>query len=542
MEGESDAHRDKENQEQGSEVKRDVPEEETEGAPDENGDEEEFGQDYDDDGEAAEKENKNMVKPEGSLISGKLDRPAGYVPTSKTMMEISKQGAQQSCFTKHLIPDKENAKSCACPMIKDWATVGEYPSPLKVSHSVNNFVSNHETVLVDIVAHSEHETVSREFARAGPREYIAFHPKTAKVCIVTCGGLCPGLNTVVREIFFTLYKRYGVEEIYGIPFGYQGFYSEKTPLRRLTKEIVNGIHYKGGTFLGSSRGGHDTNKIVDAIEKNGFRQVYIIGGDGSHRGALKIFEEVRRRGLKVAVIGVPKTIDNDIPLIDKSFGFDTAVEESQRAIRSGVVEAKCGINGIGLVKLMGRHAGWISVYATLSNRDVDFCLIPEIPFELDGPLGLYQTIYDCIKRKGNCVIVVAEGAGMNHMENEAEQQRDESGNVKMQDIGLFLKAGINRWFARNKIEVNLKYIDPTYMIRTVSPNAGDSLTCAILAQNAVHGAMAGFSGFSAGLINTHNVMIPIHTLVNTEKRTIDEDSRMWQRILDSTGQPSLRSH
>jgi len=445
--------------------------------------------------------------------------PEANLKSSKTMREIVVDD-QKDSYSKILVPGSDREAYGSCPMIRDWANVGEYPSPLQATGNVSNFVSNHETVLVDIVAHKENETVSREFVRAGPREFIAFHPKTVKACIVTCGGLCPGLNTVVREIFFTLEKRYGVEEIYGIPYGYKGFHSKKLQIRKLTKQLVDTIHYKGGTFLGSSRGGHDTQLITDCIEKYGFRHVYIIGGDGTHRGALKIYEEIRRRGLKVALVGVPKTIDNDVPLIDKSFGFDTAVEESQRAIRSAVVEAKSGIHGIGLVKLMGRHAGWICVYGTLSNRDVDICLVPEVPFELEGPRGLYQTIHDCIKAKGRCVIVVAEGAGMDHMQTSKEVERDPSGNIKLPDIGLFLKAGINAWFSYNKIEVNLKYIDPTYMIRTVPPNGGDSLTCAILAQNAVHGAMAGFSGFSAGLINTHNVLIPIETLNNTKPKTV----------------------
>ncbi|KAK4525750.1 hypothetical protein GAYE_SCF16G3659 [Galdieria yellowstonensis] len=433
------------------------------------------------------------------------------------------------------------------PKICSWAPCGTYPSPFKSNPERFNlglsFVSDEETVLVDIIGHVTQPTASREFLRAGPREFISFHPKSVKAAIVTCGGLCPGINSVVREIYNTLHHLYGVEEIYGIPFGYRGFYSPDLEYIRLTDHNVSSIHHQGGSYLGSSRGGFDLKKIVDAIEDNNFNQVYIIGGDGTQRGALKIHDEVVRRKLKVSVVGIPKTIDNDIALIDKSFGFDTAVEEAQRAIRSAVVESKSAQNGIGLVKLMGRSSGYIAMYATLASHDVDICLIPEVSFILEGSCGLLEYIRSLLKRKGHCVIVVAEGAGMDLLKDEVDMsKRDASGNIKMPDIGLFLKDRIIAWFTEQvRMEITLKYIDPTYMIRSIPANASDCLMCGLLAQSAVHSAMAGRGGFTIGVINTQYSIIPMHELSSRGRIKVDVNSRMWHRVLATTEQPDFRA-
>jgi len=286
-----------------------------------------------------------------------------------------------------------------------------------------------------------------------------------------------------------------------------------SPLPR-QEEIVSYVHHEGGSFLGSSRGGHDTQMIVDAIEDYGFNHVYIIGGDGTHRGAIKLHEEVMKRGLKVAIVGIPKTIDNDIALIDKSFGFDTAVEESQMAITSAEVEASSALNGIGLVKLMGRDAGHIAMQASLASRQVDLCLIPEVPFTLSGDRGILQHVKHLLATKGHCVIVVAEGAGMDLLKEQlAKSGTDASGNVKLPDIGLWLKEKIEGYFDEQDMETNLKYMNPMYMIRTVPANASDSLYCSELGVSAVHGAMSGYAGFTVGLINTRYVLIPMTEIV-----------------------------
>ncbi|KAL0290953.1 UNVERIFIED_CONTAM: ATP-dependent 6-phosphofructokinase [Sesamum calycinum] len=290
---------------------------------------------------------------------------------------------------------------------------------------------------------------------------VYFESDDVHACIVTCGGLCPGLNTVIREIVCGLHHMYGVKSVLGIDGGYRGFYSKNTI--PLTPNTVNDIHKRGGTVLGTSRGGHDTKKIVDSIQDRGINQVYIIGGDGTQKGAAVIFEEIRRRGLKVAVAGIPKTIDNDIPVIDKSFGFDSAVEEAERAITAAHVEATSIENGIGLVKLMGRYSGFIAMYATLASRDVDCCLIPESPFYLEGPGGLFEYIEKRLKENGHMVIVIAEGAGQELLSDSlrSANQQDASGNKLLQDVGLWISQRIKDHFSKQrKMAINLKYIDP----------------------------------------------------------------------------------
>ncbi|XP_002309230.3 ATP-dependent 6-phosphofructokinase 3 [Populus trichocarpa] len=402
------------------------------------------------------------------------------------------------------------------------------------------FVHVDDSVPQKIVVHKDSPR-GIHFRRAGPRQKVYFDSDEVHACIVTCGGLCPGLNTVIREIVYSLYHMYGVTTVLGIDGGYRGFYARNTIA--LTPKVVNDIHKRGGTILGTSRGGHDTSKIVDSIQDRGINQVYIIGGDGTQKGASVIFEEIRRRGLKVVVAGIPKTIDNDIPVIDKSFGFDTAVEEAQRAINAAHVEAESVENGIGLVKLMGRYSGFIAMYATLASRDVDCCLIPESPFYLDGKGGLFEYIEKQLKENGHMVIVIAEGAGQELLSEsmQSRNQQDASGNKLLQDVGLWISQGIKDYFSRQKtMAINLKYIDPTYMIRAVPSNASDNVYSTLLAQSAVHGAMAGYTGFTSGLVNGRQTYIPFYRIIEKQNKVVITD-RMWARLLSSTNQPSFMS-
>lgn len=403
------------------------------------------------------------------------------------------------------------------------------------------FVHDDDTVTQKVIAHKNGPR-GLHFRRAGPRQKVYFEPDEVHACIVTCGGLCPGLNTVIREIVCGLYHIYGVKKVLGIDGGYKGFYSRNTV--PLTPKVVNDIHKRGGTILGTSRGGHDTSKIVDSIQDRGINQVYIIGGDGTQKGASFIFEEIKRRGLKVAVAGIPKTIDNDIPVIDRSFGFDTAVEEAQRAINAAHVEAESGENGIGLVKVMGRYSGFIAMYATLASRDVDCCLIPESPFYLEGAGGLLEYIERRLKENGHMVIVIAEGAGQELLSEcmHSADKKDASGNKLLQDVGLWISQQIKEHFAKkkDKMIINLKYIDPTYMIRAVPSNASDNVYCTLLAQSAVHGAMAGYTGFTIGLVNGRHSYIPFYRITEKQNKVVITD-RMWARLLSSTNQPSFLS-
>ncbi|CAK9858490.1 unnamed protein product [Sphagnum jensenii] len=431
------------------------------------------------------------------------------------------------------------------PHLTDWLPdLPTYANPLKHNPAYSAvrqyFVENTDVVAKDVVVNLNTAGDGIHFRRAGPRDKIYFKPGEVKACIVTCGGLCPGLNTVIREIVCGLWTQYGVREIYGIHGGYRGFYSRNTT--DLSPKVVNDIHKRGGTVLGTSRGGHDTSKIVDSIEDRGINQVYIIGGDGTQRGANVIHEECKRRGLKVVVAGIPKTIDNDIEIIDKSFGFDTAVEEAQRAINAAHVEAESIQNGVGLVKLMGRYSGYIAMHATLASRDVDLCLIPEVPFYMDGPGGLLEFAKQRLRENGHMVIVVAEGAGQELMAESMgslDKLSDASGNRLLLDVGLWLCQHLKDHFVKEfKEPLNLKYIDPTYMIRAIPSNASDNVYCTLLAHSAIHGAMAGYCGFTVGPVNNRHCYIPISRVTATQ-RQVNIADRMWARLLSSTNQPDF---
>ncbi|CAI8615882.1 unnamed protein product [Vicia faba] len=378
------------------------------------------------------------------------------------------------------------------------------------------------------------------YRTAGPRNNVYFNPSDVRVAIVTCGGLCPGLNTVIRELVVGLWNLYGVRHIFGVTGGYRGFYSTQPVM--LDPSVVHNWHNKGGTLLQTSRGGFDLCKIVDAIQNRAFNQVYIIGGDGTMRGAVKIFNEIRERKLNIAVVGIPKTVDNDIGIIDRSFGFQTAVEMAQRAISAAHVEAESAVNGIGLVKLMGRSTGHIALHATLSSRDVDCCLIPELDFYLEGKGGLFEFLDQRLKENGHAVLVVAEGAGQDIIPrtDSQKEERDESGNLVFLDIGVWLKSELNKWWDREHPGelFTVKYIDPTYMIRAVHANATDNLYCTLLAHSAIHAVMAGYTGFVAGPINGNYAYIPLED-VACAKNPVNTRDHNWSWVRSVTNQPDF---
>jgi 6-phosphofructokinase 1 len=370
------------------------------------------------------------------------------------------------------------------------------------------------------------------FEKAGPRERIYFDPSKLKCGIVTCGGLCPGLNDVIRAIVMSLFHHYGVQSVFGFPYGYEGLSTRYGHMpMELTPKSVARIHQQGGTILGSSRGPQDVAEMVDTLERMNIGILFTLGGDGTLRGGQAIAEEAGKRGLKISVIGVPKTIDNDISYVQRSFGFETAVTESGAAITSAHTEATGARNGVGLVKLMGRESGFIAAFAALAYNDVNYCLIPEVPFTLEGFLKILEERLD---RKGHAVIVAGEGAGQDMMQRT--QERDASGNVRFGDIGLFLRDHINAHFKGLKKELNLKYIDPSYTIRSVPANAHDSAFCLLLGQNAVHAGMAGRTNMVVGDWGGEFTHVPIPMAVSRRKR-IDPDGWVWSTVLASTGQP-----
>ncbi|MDP2268920.1 MAG: ATP-dependent 6-phosphofructokinase, partial [Deltaproteobacteria bacterium] len=348
------------------------------------------------------------------------------------------------------------------------------PSPLNVSY----FTSDEKRILLNIYlkANENFKTSAgqpQSIEVAGPREKIYFDPAKSKAAIVTCGGLCPGINDVIRAIVMELYYRYGVENIIGFKYGFKGMMPRyRHEVKELTPELVKDIHTLGGSILGSSRGREDIGEMVDILKRMNVDMFFCIGGDGTMRAAELLAAEVTQRNLNMAVVGIPKTIDNDLNIIQRTFGFDTAISESMQVLQCAHIEATGAPNGIGLVKIMGRQSGHIAACAALAQSDVNLVLIPEVPFDLEGEKGLLQVIEGRLKEKGHCVILVAEGAGQELISQSSDPvERDPSGNPKLLDIGHFLKKKINAHFQEKGIEINLKYIDPSYTIRSVPANS-----------------------------------------------------------------------
>jgi len=367
---------------------------------------------------------------------------------------------------------------------------------------------------------------------AGPRPALFFEPSKLACGIVTCGGLCPGLNDVIREIVVSLHRHYGVKKVYGFRFGYEGLVRRMghEPLE-LTPDSVARIHESGGSILGSSRGPQDPAEMVAYVRELGIGILFAIGGDGTLRGAQKIGEEAARRGVTLGVIGVPKTIDNDISFVQRTFGFETAVTETKRATYAANAEAEAARNGIGLVKLMGRDSGFIAAYSALVNNQVNFCLVPEVPFTLEGFLSALQRR---LERRGHAVIVVAEGAGQDLMAKDGGV--DASGNVRYGDIGVFLRDAITSYFTRIGTAITLKYIDPGYTIRSLPATAHDSAFCLLLAQNAVHAGLSGRTNMVVSFWNHQFTHVPIAVAASARKK-IDPESALWNSVVLSTGQP-----
>jgi 6-phosphofructokinase 1 len=422
---------------------------------------------------------------------------------------------------------------------------GGVVSPLKhIQHPqspVNNFVDDSERILSDVSL--EHFNKCREtgevpvtFEKAGPRENIFFEPAKTKVGIVTCGGLCPGLNNVIRSLVNELNYRYGINRIFGIQYGFEGLISKfNHPVIELTPQVVSHIHLTGGTILGSSRGNQDVEKMVDTLEIMNINVLFCIGGDGTLRGAHDIYKEIEKRKLKISIAGIPKTIDNDIDLMQKSFGFETAFSIANDIIRNAHNEASGAYNGIALIKLMGRDSGFIAANAALSIQEVNFVLIPEITFDLHGQRGFLRVLKKRLEERQHAVIVVAEGAGQEFFD-KTDYEKDPSGNIKHKDIGVYLRDKISEEFKNKKFPHSIKYIDPSYIIRSAPANANDSKFCNLLAQNVVHAAIAGKTDFVVGFWNNQFTLMPIPTVVARRKK-IDINGELWWNVLEATGQP-----
>ncbi len=414
----------------------------------------------------------------------------------------------------------------------DITVLGEarYPSPL--DYHVSDKARVPFSVIIDPDAPPAEELL---FEVAGPREKLFFDSKKTRAGVVTCGGLCPGLNNVIRSLVLQLHHGYGVREILGFTNGYQGLDpwrgSEPIPL---TPEFVEDIHKEGGTVLNTSRGPVDVSVAVDNLIRRKVDILFVVGGDGTQRGGAEIYKEAKSRGHALAVVGIPKTIDNDVAFVTRTFGYVTAVDEAAKAIACAHTEAHSVLNGISVVKIMGRHAGFIAAGATIASQDVNFTLVPEVPFVLEGEDGFLEALKQRILKRAHAVILVAEGAGQ-HLLAGGEEQRDASGNVKLKDIGLFMRDRIESYFKAQNIPFALRYFDPSYMIRSVPACAEDAVLCDFYARNAVHAAMAGKTGLVIGQHHGVFTHVPID-LLTRQKKQLDLNSPAWLGVLASTGQ------
>jgi 6-phosphofructokinase 1 len=407
-----------------------------------------------------------------------------------------------------------------------------FPSPLQ--HAISDQARIPADIVRDPALPARDDLL---FELAGPRAKLFFEPERTRAGIVTCGGLCPGLNNVIRALFFELHHTYGVAEVLGFRGGYQGLDPARSPEPAvLTPAFVDRIHHHGGTILGTSRGPVDMAAAVDNLIRREVHILFTVGGDGTQRGGNELFQQSKQRGHALSVVGIPKTIDNDVAFVASTFGYLTAVEEAVKVLDCAHTEARSVHNGLALVKLMGRHAGFIAAGATVANQDVNFTLIPEVPFKLDGKNGFLPALRDRIQKRAHAVVAVAEGAGQELFE-DSSMDRDPSGNIKLKDIGLFLRERIETYFREANIPIAMRYFDPSYSIRSSPANAADAVLCDLYARNAVHAAMAGKTGLVIGLLHDSFIHIPIEMLVQ-EKKHIDPDGTWWNAVLATTGQPA----
>jgi len=412
--------------------------------------------------------------------------------------------------------------------------IGEIGEFNYISEEERLLLNPHYSALEDCV---ETRNLPDGFELAGPRKTLFFDPLKVRAAIVTCGGLCPGLNAVIRGLVLQLWFSYHCKDILGIRFGYQGLGDQGLSPIQLTPADVSDIHSMGGTMLGSSRGTPPTPELVDNLERLGVNMLFTIGGDGTMRGAGALWQEIRKRGLNISVIGIPKTIDNDIPFVRRTFGFDTAVSIATESINAAQVEAWGAPNGIGIVKLMGRNSGYIAASASLSSGHPNFCMIPEVPFSMEGPGGLFELLEKRLEERGHAVIVLAEGAGQYYFE-APERDTDASGNRKLGDIGSYVCDRLKKHLKQKNIPTSIKYIDPSYLIRSAPANSADQLYCQRLARNAVHAAMAGKGGLLIGFWHGQMTHVPISAL-HGHSRQVNPKGELWFNILESTGQPRL---
>lgn len=364
-------------------------------------------------------------------------------------------------------------------------------------------------------------------------EHLHFNPAETVVGIVTCGGLCPGLNDVVRGITYMCRRTYGVKRVIGFRYGYWGLSAAgRDSAIDLDTAKVSQIHMTGGTFLGSSRGPQKESEMVDTLVEYGINILFTIGGDGTQRGAQKIASEARKRGLDIAVVGIPKTIDNDLSFSHRTFGYQTAVEHATSAIRAAYSEASSHPYGVGIVKVMGRHSGFIAAQATIASQMANLCLVPEQPITQETFFKLLDTRF-C--RADYVVICVAEGFGQDWLKSDGSGGTDASGNKKLDDIGTYMRDLVAGYLKRHPKanKGTVKLIDPSYMIRAVPPNTSDASFCVNLATLAVHEGMKGTTNAIISCWYNNFIVVPI-SLATSLRKVVDVRGELWRQVREMT--------
>lgn len=432
---------------------------------------------------------------------------------------------------------------------KGIALVGkaQIPSPFLQRESSHGgppvrFVEENERVLVSPLLRDipSDGSAPLSFEIAGPRRSIFFNSSQTRAAIVTCGGLCPGLNDVIRSLVLMLNYGYGVTEVYGIRYGFRGMVDGigEAPFM-LKPDVIEPISNEGGTYLGTSRGNQDPVLMVDFLCRRNIQILFCIGGDGTQKGTLAIAAEAERRNYPLSVIGLPKTIDNDINLVEKTFGFDTAVAVAAQVLHGAHVESHAEHNGVVIVKLMGRESGFLATHAAIASGDVNFLLIPEVPFELEGMSGFLQILRKRLESRHHALVVVAEGVSERLLSSPHEKvPLDASGNRIMEDVGIYLRDRVSRWLKEQEVESRVRYIDPSYLVRSFRANSMDSIYCQNLAHNAVHAAMSGRTRMLVATCNNIYCHIPLEAIVQGRK-FVDPNGDLWRSAMETTGQPEM---
>ncbi|MBX5480755.1 MAG: 6-phosphofructokinase [Myxococcaceae bacterium] len=334
-----------------------------------------------------------------------------------------------------------------------------------------------------------------------------------KVAVLTGGGDCPGLNAVIRAIFRRA-GRYGFE-IMGMRNGWRGLIEDDH--FRLTRESTSGILHRGGTILGTSRVNpfkveRGLEKVLKTVERHNIGAVIAIGGEGTLGAAARMFEH----GLKV--VGVPKTIDNDLGGTDVTFGFDTAVGIATEAIDRLHSTAEAHSRVI-VCEVMGRHVGWIATYAGIAGG-ADVILVPEHPVDL-------SEMAQHIKRRHMSgrtfsIVVVAEGTKIKRSPDEIEHlvtsgKLDEAGRPRLGGIGQLVAEEIER---RTGIETRVSVLG--HIQRGGTPSAFDRVLATRYGVYACDMVARGEFGKMAALKGTQICSVDLSEATRELKRVPDD--------------------